>query len=118
MITIYHNQRCGKSRNGLSLLEEKGLDFEVIKYLETPPTTEELTLLLEKLSLEPLDLVRKKEKIWIENFKNQPLTNQEIIEAMVANPILIERPIIIKNKTAIIGRDLDVLTAFLEEPNS
>lgn len=118
MIAIYHNQRCGKSRNALNLLEEKGIDFETIKYLETPPTFDQLTVLLSKLSLEPLDLVRTKEKIWIENYKNNPLTNPEIIEAMVANPILIERPLVIKQNSAIIGRDLEALEAFLDQSNS
>lgn len=113
MIQIYHNPRCGKSRNCLAYIEEKGTAFEIIKYLETPPTYEKLVLLLKKLNLKPLELVRQKEKIWIENFKDKELTDDEIIKAMVANPILIERPIVIKGDKAIIAREQEKLTDFL-----
>jgi arsenate reductase len=113
MIQIYHNQRCGKSRNCLLLLEESNNEFEIINYLVTPPTAAELTLLLQKLNLTPIELVRQKEKIWIENFKGKSLTSDEIIQAMVENPILIERPIVVKGDEAIIGRDPDKVIPFL-----
>lgn len=113
MIQIYHNPRCGKSRNCLVHIEETGTAFEIIKYLETPPTYEELVVLLKKLNLKPLELVRQKEKIWIENFKNKELTDDAIIKAMVANPILIERPIVIKGDKAIIAREQEKLSDFL-----
>lgn len=113
MIQIYHNQRCGKSRNCLLLLEESNNEFEIINYLVTPPTAAELTLLLQKLNLTPIELVRQKEKIWIENFKGKTLTSYEIIQAMVENPILIERPIVVKGDEAIIGRDPDKVIPFL-----
>jgi arsenate reductase len=114
MIQIYHNPRCGKSRNCLAALETAEQEYQIIKYLDTPPTYDELLLLLKKLELAPLDLVRQKEKIWIENFKNKSLTDQEIIKAMILNPILIERPILIKGDKAIIAWDLDKIEAFLK----
>jgi arsenate reductase len=113
MIQIYHNPRCGKSRNCLLVLEKSNATFEIINYLNTPPTTTELTLLLKKLNFTPIELVRQKEKIWIENFKGKTLTNDQIIQAMADNPILIERPIVVKNDKAIIGRDLDLVTPFI-----
>lgn len=114
MIQIYHNPRCGKSRSALSLLEETTQKYEVIKYLEQPPTYDDLVLLLKKLHLKPLELVRQKEKIWNEKFKNKTLTDAEIIQAMVAHPILIERPILIIDDKAIIARENDIALNFLK----
>lgn len=113
MIQIYHNPRCGKSRKCLTFIEAEGKEYEIIQYLENPPTTDELQLLLKKLNMKPLELVRQKEKIWIENFKNKEMTDQDIIKAMVEKPILIERPIVINGDKAIIGRELDKLNSFL-----
>ena len=104
---VYHNPRCGKSRSCLAYLEQNKIEFETIKYLEHPPTKDQIIELLEMLDMSPLDLVRKKEKIWIEKYKNQPLTNDDILTAMVDNPILIERPIIIKDGKASIARDTE-----------
>ena len=113
MIQIYHNPRCGKSRNCLVFIKESEKEYQVINYLDNAPTFEELTALIQKLNFEPLQLVRQKEKIWIENFKNKQMTNDEIIQAMVSYPILIERPIVIKGNKAIIGRELDNVTDFI-----
>ncbi|WP_338648322.1 arsenate reductase (glutaredoxin) [Flavobacterium sp. KS-LB2] len=113
MIQIYHNSRCGKSRNCLTFLENTKKEFEIINYLTNPPSFEELSALIKKLNIKPIELVRQKEKIWIENFKNLNLNDEEIIRAMVANPILIERPIVINGKSAIIGRDLEKVAAFI-----
>ena len=113
MIQVYHNPRCGKSRNCLAFLTQSGQEYEIINYLDNPPSFDELVTVLNKLESKPLDLVRQKEKIWIENFKNKALTDSEIIQAMVSHPILIERPIVIKDNKAIIGRDLDRLHSFL-----
>jgi len=104
MIQILHNPRCGKSREGLAILEESGKEFEVIKYLEDNPSKEELKAILNKLNVEPLKMVRQNETIWKENFKNKDLSDDEIIDAMVSNPILIERPIVINGNKAVIGR--------------
>lgn len=113
MIQIYHNPRCGKSRNCLALLDDSGQEYEIVKYLEQPPTYAELVSLLKKLNKEPLELVRQKEKIWVENFRDKALTDDEIINAMSENPILIERPIVIKGDKAIIGRELDKVASFI-----
>lgn len=104
MIQVYHNNRCGKSREAIKVLEDAGVEFEVIKYLENPPTFNELTQLLKKLNYKPIDLVRKKESVWVSSFKDKELTDAEVIEAMVQNPILIERPIVIKDQNAIVAR--------------
>ena len=114
MIQIYHNPRCGKSRNCLAFIEDTEEEYEIIPYLTETPTFEELKELLKKLDLKPIELVRTKEKIWAENFKDKNLTDDEIIKAMSDNPILIERPIVVKNGKAIIGRDLDKVASFLD----
>lgn len=107
MIQIFHNSRCSKSRQCLSLIENSGKKFEVIKYLENPPTITELTEIISKLEIDPIELVRKKEKIWIEEFKNKTFSSLELIEIMVKNPILIERPIVINGEKAIVARPIE-----------
>ena len=107
MIQIYHNSRCSKSRECLNLLEHSGVEFEIIKYLETPPTFEELEAIIGKLGINPIELIRKKEKLWIENFKNKEFTAKELIQIMVSNPILIERPIVVNGNKAIIARPVE-----------
>ncbi len=104
MIKIYHNNRCSKSRQGLQILEESGKDFEIIKYLENIPSQEELLEIIELLGIKPIELIRKNEAIWKENYKGKELTDTEVIAAMVKNPKLIERPIIINGDKAVIGR--------------
>lgn len=113
MIQIYHNSRCGKSRECLAFLENSGQNFEIIKYLEDIPSFEELKEIIKKLDLKPIELVRQKEKIWIENFKNLEMTDDEIIQAMISNPILIERPIVINGDKAVIARPLEKVAAIL-----
>jgi arsenate reductase len=113
MIQIYHNSRCGKSRECLVFLEKSGQEYEIIKYLEDVPTFDELKEIIKKLGINPIELVRRKEKIWMENFKDKPLSDDEIINAMISNPILIERPIVINGDKAIIGRPLEKVTAIL-----
>lgn len=104
MIQIYHNPRCGKSREGLAILEESGKEFEIIKYLENTPDKKELQEIIKKLNIAPIDLIRKNESIWKEQFEEKNLSEEDIIGAMVANPILIERPIVINGNKAMIGR--------------
>jgi arsenate reductase len=113
MIQIYHNPRCGKSRNCLLLIKESGKEHQIINYLENGPTFDELAIVLQKLDFEPISLVRQKEKIWIENFKNKEMSTDEIIQAMVSFPILIERPIVIIGDKAILGRELASVTDFI-----
>jgi arsenate reductase len=111
MIQIYHNSRCGKSRECLTFLENSGKEYEVVKYLEDVPAFEELKSIIIKLDIKPIELVRKKEKIWIENFKDKELKDDEIIQAMISDPILIERPIVISGEKAIIARPLEKINA-------
>jgi len=113
MITIYHNNRCTKSRCALEELEKSGKDFEVVYYLETPPNKGELTTIIQKLGITPLQLVRKGEKIFAENYKGKTLTDEEWIDAMIAHPILIERPIVISGKQAVIGRPTEKIKEIL-----
>lgn len=104
MVTIYHNPRCTKSRQGVALLKEKDVNFEVIKYLEDPITEKELKDIIKKLGITPMALVRKNEAIWKSNFKGKDLSDKDIIKAMISNPKLIERPIVINGDKAVVGR--------------
>lgn len=113
-VAIYHNPRCSKSRETLKLLEEQGIQPDIVKYLETPPDHDTLAGILDMLGLEPRDLMRKKEKEYKENDLGNPeLSHDQLIDAMVANPKLIERPIVIKDGKAALGRPpetvLDIL---------
>ena len=110
---IYHNPRCSKSRQGLQILEESKIKFEIIKYLETPVSEEEITEIIKLLGIAPIDLVRKNEAIWKENFKGKELSDLEIISAMTSNPKLIERPIVINNGKAVIGRPPEIIKTIL-----
>ena len=107
MIQIYHNSRCKKSRECLAYIEASGNEYQVVKYLDSPPTFDELKIIIDKLKIKPINLVRQKERIWIEYFKDKILTDDEVIQTMVSNPILIERPIVINNDKAIIARPLE-----------
>ncbi|UYW01934.1 arsenate reductase (glutaredoxin) [Flavobacterium agricola] len=104
MLKIYHNPRCSKSRDGICFLDELQVPYEVVKYLDEPLDEKELKEIIKKLNIKPIELVRIKEKIWIENYKNQNLTDAEIITALAENPKLIERPIVINQNKAIIAR--------------
>ncbi|MEM9362574.1 MAG: arsenate reductase (glutaredoxin) [Bacteroidota bacterium] len=113
MIKIYHNPRCRKSREGLAFLEESGQEYEEIRYLDTLFTKEELHAIIEKLGILPLQLVRTSESIWKENFKGKSLTDDEIIDAMVQHPKLIERPIIVNGNKAVVGRPVEKIKEIL-----
>lgn len=113
MITIYHNNRCSKSREGLCFLEDSKKDFKVINYLENVPTVQDLKELLEKLNISAAELVRDKESVWIENYKGKELSEEEIIQAMVENPKLIERPIVVKGNKAVIARPTEKIKELL-----
>ncbi|MES2286419.1 MAG: arsenate reductase (glutaredoxin) [Bacteroidota bacterium] len=104
MITIYHNTRCSKSREACSILEDKGVEFETIEYLKTPPTQKEIKGLLKMLGMKAQDIVRKGEPLYKEKFADKKLSESEWIKTLAENPILIERPIIVKGNKAIIGR--------------
>lgn len=104
MISIYHNSRCSKSRQGLELLQDANVDFEIVKYLEDVPSEETLKEIISKLGINPIDLVRTNETIWKSNYKGKSLSDDAIIVAMVEHPKLIERPIVINGNVAVIGR--------------
>ena len=102
---IYHNPRCSKSRQSLALLQEAGLDPEVIEYLKDPPTAAELSEILDSLKMEPTDLMRTGEAVYQElGLREKQLNRQEAIETMIQHPVLIERPIVVKGNQAVIGR--------------
>ena len=104
-IKIYHNPRCSKSCQTLKLLEQKGVMPEVVEYLDAPPTKAELESILDMLSIEPRDLMRKHEAEYQQaGMDNESLSRDELIQLMVDNPKVIERPIVVANGKAIIGR--------------
>ncbi|MFM9989160.1 arsenate reductase (glutaredoxin) [Flavobacterium sp.] len=113
MITIYHNSRCSKSREGVCFLENTKQPFQIINYLENIPTKEELKELIRKLNISPIELVRKKETIWISTYKNRKLSDDEIIQVMIDNPKLIERPIIVNGDKAIIARPTEKINEII-----
>jgi len=107
-VTIYHNPRCSKSRATLELLNEKGIEANVVKYLETPPDRETLVNILDMLGLEPRDLMRKGEKEYKNNnLADETLSRDALIDAMLKYPKLIERPIVVKDGKAAIGRPIE-----------
>lgn len=113
-IKIYHNPRCGKSRQTLQVLQVQGIEPEVIEYLKTPPGTEELDDILQKLGMEPRELMRKKEAVYkTSGLDDQALNRQALINGMVNNPILIERPIVVANGKAAIGRPPEAVLTIL-----
>jgi arsenate reductase len=104
-LTIYHNPRCSKSRETLELLKDKGLKPQVIEYLKTPPTAEELDEILKKMNAEPETVVRTKEEAYAKSgLKNPALSRAEKISILVKNPVLIERPIVVNGEKAALGR--------------
>ena len=110
---IYHNPRCRKSREALKYLKDNGYDFEVRDYIKSLLSIGEIARLIESLKIKPIELVRKNEAIWKENFKNKDLDDSQIISALSKYPKLIERPIVTKGKISIIARPFDKLLNFL-----
>jgi len=113
-VTIWHNPRCSKSRNAVTLLEEKGVDVEVVKYLDTPPSRIELITVLEMLGLSAKGLMRNKEDIYKELGIKDINDEDTLIGLMLANPKLIERPIVMKDGKAAIGRPIENIIALLK----
>ncbi|RRS29960.1 MAG: arsenate reductase [Epsilonproteobacteria bacterium (ex Lamellibrachia satsuma)] len=113
-VTIWHNPRCSKSRNAMLLLEEKGVEADVVKYLDTPPTKEELKALLKMLGMSARELMRTKEDIYKELGLKDVEDEEKLIEAMLENPKLIERPIVIKDGKAAIGRPIEKVIELLD----
>lgn len=111
-VTIYHNPRCGKSRDTLKLIEDKGISPTIVEYLKAPPSAAELTRILSLLGKRPADILRKKEaaEAGIDPAK---LDDSALIQAMVANPIVIERPIVVTPSKAALGRPPESVLAIL-----
>jgi arsenate reductase len=113
-ITIYHNPKCSKSRQTLELLKEKGITPTIIEYLKTTPTAEALKEILGQLGMAPRDLIRKKEDVYAELKLDDPsLSDDALIDAMTKHPILIERPIVLANGKAALGRPPEQVLSIL-----
>lgn len=113
-VKIYHNPRCSKSRNTLQILRDRGIEPEIIEYLKTPPSVNELTKILDLLAMAPRQLMRRGEKIYKEQGLNDDsLSDKKLVAAMVADPILIERPIVLANGKAALGRPPESVTDIL-----
>lgn len=113
MITILHNNRCGKSRAAVQFLESKGIDFETRLYLDSPLSEVEIEEVLKKLELPADELIRKNEELWKEKFSSVSYSQQGLISILVNYPKLLQRPIVIMENKAIIARDLEKLEQFL-----
>jgi len=112
-VTIWHNPRCSKSRSALAILEENGVIPTEVRYLETPPSKSDIVTVLAALAMEAKDIVRKGEAVYKTLNLSAQSTNEEILNALVENPILIERPIIISGDRAVIGRPPENVTSLL-----
>lgn len=112
-VTIYHNTLCSKSRCALDALAEKDVDVEIIEYLKYAPEKEELKLLLAKLNMKPFELIRQDEPLFREKYSKLKLNDHEWIEVMLENPILIQRPIVVRGNKAIIARPAELIDELL-----
>ena len=112
-IKIYHNPRCGTSRKGLAILENSKKDYEIIRYMDKALSVSELKKLVQLLGISPIELVRTKESIWKESYKNKNLSDEDILQAMIDHPKLIERPIVVNGPKAVIGRPVEKIDAIL-----
>src|SRR5690606_33327833 len=113
MIKIYHNNMCSKSRAALNLLKVNNEEIEVQEYLKVVPTKSELKEILKMLQMKPLELIRKNETLFKENYKDKNLSDEEWIDIMLENPVLIERPIVVKDGKAAIGRPIEKIIELL-----
>jgi arsenate reductase (glutaredoxin) len=103
-LTIYHNPACSKSRETLALIKASGLEPRIVEYLKHPPSEAELSAILRKLGIRPLQLVRRNEQIFKDNYAGRKLGDKEWIKAMIEHPILMQRPIVVRGEAAVIGR--------------
>jgi arsenate reductase len=114
-LTIYHNPKCSKSRETLALLQGRGVQPRIVEYLKTPPTAAELEAIVGKLGIRPEQLVRKGEDVYKAKYAGRKLGYAEWIAAMILDPILIERPIVVAGSRAVIGRPPDSVLPLIEE---
>lgn len=115
MITIYHNPRCSKSRNALNAIQNSQKEFKVVEYLTDLFTEETLSSLLKEMNIKPEELVRKNESVFLEKFKGKSFTDSEWIKILVANPKLIQRPIVLTNSRALVARDEQTIETILKD---
>jgi arsenate reductase (glutaredoxin) len=112
---IFHNPHCSKSREALKIIKEQGIEPEIIDYLKTPPTEAKLRELLFLLGMKPEEIIRKKEKVFLENYKDKNFSDDEWIEILCENPVLIERPIVVENGKAVIGRSAEKVLELMKK---
>ena len=103
-LRIYHNARCSKSRGACELIAEAGIQAEIVNYLEAPPTQEELVDLLRKLGMKPSELLRRGEAVFVEHYAGRDLSETDCLDALLAHPILMERPIVVRGDRAVVAR--------------
>jgi len=113
MIELYHNPRCRKSREALAYLTASSREFKTIEYLKTPLSAEELKYIIDKLGIDPLELIRREESIWKKNYKNQGLSDQDLIQLMIDEPRLMQRPIVIYGDKGVVARPVEALDNLL-----
>lgn len=113
MITIYYNPRCGKCRTALAAIEKTKEAFEIVEYLSDTPSIKELDQILQKLKLKPIDIIRSKEELFKEKFAVKKYSKKEWLKILHENPILIERPIIVRGNCAVIGRTEEKINEIL-----
>ena len=112
-IRIYYNPRCSKCRETAALVSERGYATELVEYLVTPPCKEELRSLLAKLGMKPLELIRRGEELFKQNYAGRTLSDEEWLDALAAHPVLIERPIVVRDDRAVVARPVEKVLALL-----
>ncbi|MEC4114333.1 arsenate reductase (glutaredoxin) [Myroides pelagicus] len=113
MITIYHNPRCSKSRESIAFMEQQGVAYKIIKYLDADLTETDVKKILQKLDYSPIELVRTKDSLWQDTFGDVTLSDEQVIQAMVDYPKLIERPIVVNGPKAVIARPTEKIYEIL-----
>ena len=113
-LTIFHNPRCSKSRAACALIAESGVEATVIDYLTMPPSRDELRVLLAKLGMRASEIVRRGEAVFKENYQGRELSEEQWLDALIAQPILIERPIVVRGERAVIGRPPEKVLELLD----
>tara|TARA_B100001287_G_C22298572_1_gene351686 strand:- start:122 stop:463 length:342 start_codon:yes stop_codon:yes gene_type:complete len=109
MISIYHNPRCRKSREALAYLKEISIEFKTIEYFKSPLSPNELKAIIDKLGIHPAELIRREESLWKSQYKDSSLSNQDLIELMISEPRLMQRPIVVYGDKAVIARNLEAI---------